>query len=50
MEEFRSHPLYNIDTAQFDHLGKKCFDGIYVAAWALNCTDATLRSRGNLYH
>lgn len=30
----------------FDLLGKKCFDGIYVSALALNCTDTILKDIG----
>ena len=46
IEQFHSHPEYNANKSEFEHMSDNCFDGTWLGAVALNCTVNRLREIG----
>ena len=45
---YRQETTYDPAMFMFDYAGGPCYDHIWVAALALNCTDAYLKDAGEL--
>ena len=45
---YRQETTYDSAMFMFDYAGGPCYDHIWVAALALNCTDAYLKDAGEL--
>ena len=47
---YRQEETYDPANTMFDFAGGPCYDHIWIAALALNCTDDYLKRTGNLFH
>ncbi|KAL4221902.1 Gamma-aminobutyric acid type B receptor subunit 1 [Mactra antiquata] len=46
-ELFRNYPSYKPETEAFDFVSYQCYDNVWMAALALNCTDTIMRQNGH---